>query len=134
VDNAVTLPEAIQELLKERVRTIDELEAMLLLRADPESLWDDERLAAALQVSPALAHAVLDELERAGICVREAPNAHRMRFTLNAELARQLAELAIFYEQHRVDVLRFISNTAISRVRTDALRTFAHAFREKKDR
>jgi hypothetical protein len=77
---------------------------------------------------------VLDDLVRVGICLASAQNANSFEFAPTAELAQGLAELASFYEQHRVEVLQFISRTAISRVRTDAVRTFVRAFREKKER
>jgi hypothetical protein len=79
-------------------------------------------------VEPALTNLVTHGLlEDSGGCFRYAP--------VQSELRDAVAELRMAYETRRGALLVFISQVAISRIRSDAMQTFAETLRvSKKDR
>lgn len=132
------IPDAVRELVRERVHAIEQIELLLLLRAEaastPSAVHDAKLLAERLRLSesvvrPALAHLVSSEL----LEQTAAGFAYRPR---NEALAAAVDELATCYADARVEMLRLISANSVERLRSSSLKVFAEAFRlrrRKKD-
>jgi hypothetical protein len=137
VDTAGEIPTSVQKLLHERIQSIEALEAILLMRSDPGRAWTNDELAAVLGINPTIARSAAQELLEKDLCVHDAPGPRRFRYSCpDQDTAEALDELARIYLERRMEILVFISRLAISRVRNEALRTFAQAFRiseKKKD-
>jgi hypothetical protein len=119
------LPQEVQQLLLERVHSIEELEALLLLQSEPSRAWSDHEVAEALQVPERVVRSALLRLIKNGLCrsggKTSGPTIFEPR-TLRLEAAvRKLAEI---YAERRVPILLLISRSAIARVRDDARRSF----------
>jgi len=127
----------VQDLIRERVHSTESLEALLLVRSEPQRDWAHADVASSLRISVALTRAALEALVRSELCQTTDIERGPVRYAPRSEgLAQAVSELARSYEEHRLEVLVFISQSAISRVRTSAIRTFAEAFRfadRKKD-
>src|SRR5687767_13068144 len=127
VDTTSQIPEPVQALLRERIRSIEDLEALLLLHADPTRSWTEQEIVTTLRINPQLASAALSGLLSNDL-IHKGPDG-RLRFGKNpSEALPVVDQLARVYQDLRIEVLVFISQSAISRVRKDALRTFAGAF------
>ncbi len=123
------LSDAVQELVRERIHSIEELEALILLRSEPSRHWSDRAVSDALKISPALTRSALYALVQKGLCSSLSAQEGPTKFAPQTlALERKVAELAAAYGAHRIEVLVFISQSAISRVRNGALRIFAQAF------
>ena len=124
------LPASVQELIRDRIHSSEELEALLLVRTEPSRWWTDEDVAVALRTSRELARSGLSGLTRNALCVESVPGRGPTRYEPSQPaLASAVEQLAELYVEQRLEVLVFLSRSAISRVRVDALRTFAEAFR-----
>jgi hypothetical protein len=135
VDATSQIPESVQALLRERIQSIEELEILLLLFSQPTRFWSEADIARELRTSSQLVGAGVRALIEGGLARKTDKNLFAFG-PADAETDRVVRELTQVYNERRVDVLVFISESAISRVRHSALRTFAGAFRltgRKKD-
>jgi hypothetical protein len=135
VEPTTQLPASVETLLRERIRSVEDLEILLLLHRERERALPRADIASILRINVQLAMAALNNLVNAGLVVEPSGAAFQYA-PARSELDAAVGELAAFYPEHRIEVLVFISQNAISRVRQDALRTFAGAFQitgRKKD-
>lgn len=122
------MPSNVQELLRTRVHSVDRLLALLLVRTEPSRTWLADEIANSLRMNEDSVQSVLDKLVADRFCRREPSGG--IRFAPESpELADDVAALTDFYRDHAGDVLVFMSQMAISRVRNSALLTFTEAFR-----
>jgi hypothetical protein len=131
------LPEAVQRLILERLHSVEELEALLLVHSDAARAWTVKDVSTALRINVTMANSALASLAARQLCVTmQDPEPAVKLDQRDPALIAAVAELAQSYEQQRVEILVFISRAAITRVRNGALHTFAEAFRisgRKKD-
>lgn len=127
------IPQRVQELLIEKVRSIEELEILLWFRLNP---------------APCSAAAIARELKLATVTTADAlyrlVNNQMLDVQVGADGTGQFApsaravvvvdELARTYQDFRVETLVLISGNAIRRVRHGALKTFSEAFRIRGDK
>jgi hypothetical protein len=135
VDTTSELPEPVQALLRERIRSVEQLEALLLLHAEPARSRTEQEVAEALRINPQLVSSALTGLLHNGL-IHRGPDGRVRLGDAAAMPLPAIDALARSYQDQRIEVLVFISQSAISRVRQDALRTFAGAFQitgRKKD-
>ena len=118
---------AVRALIAERIESVPELEAVLLLRADPHRAWTAEEAGQRLYVSTTVAAHVLAQLrergffDQTGETYRYAPES--------PELAAAVDDLATAYSRHLVAVTQLI-HAKPSR----SVREFADAFRLRRPR
>lgn len=127
------IPDDLGQLLRERVASLEVLEAMLLLRRDPTRSWPADELSERLSIPENLLEPVLGELVRHGLL---ATTDQRWRYAPRTpELAADVDRLAVLYDERRLEVMRLLSAHALERIRDSAARTFADAFviKRKKD-
>ncbi len=127
------IPADLGQLLRERVASLEGLEAMLLLRRDPTRAWSADALAQRLSIPETFLDPVLHELVASGLLAvddtgwRYAPHS--------PALAAAVDRLALLYDERRLEVMRLLSAHALERIRDSAARAFADAFviKRKKD-
>ena len=124
------LPDDLRRFILASVPSVPYLEALLLLRHDPEVEWDVRRVAARLYVSERQAAEVLTALAAAGIARGEdRGDTALFRYApATAELAERLDALAQAYSANLVGVTGLIHSRTDNRAQQ-----VADAFRLRKD-
>ena len=133
----VQLDAEINRLLLERVASLEELVALLLLHQVPSRAMTTLEVADAAHLDLEGAAAALVHLQGRGLLRAEAdasPPTYRY-FPENARVAAVVDRLAQLYAERPVEVFRRMSANAIERLRLSAGRAFADAFvfKDKKD-
>lgn len=121
----------LRRFIVTNIPSVPYLEAILLLRADPQHRWSPSEMAARLYVGEAQAAALLDACVDAGIAVR-APESqqHVLYQPATPELAQVLDRLAAHYAADVVTVATLIHGRTKE---THPAQQFADAFRLRKD-
>lgn len=121
------LPADVRRFILTSVPSVPYLEAVLLLRADPQQAWTGPRLAQRLYVPERTAADLLAQLRDGGVA--EPADGAAVRFAPAPDLADVLDRLAEAYAAHLMTVTDLIH----SRVERRA-QQFADAFRFRKDK
>lgn len=120
------ISDRVRRFIVERIDSVPELEAVLLLRSDPQRDWGVEDAGARLYVSVTVAAHVLGALTGRGLL---AETNRRYRYApANDEIDEVVAELAETYATHLIDVTQLIHGKPATSVRQ-----FASAFRLRKE-
>jgi hypothetical protein len=125
------LREDVRALLAERIDSIAQLEALLLLHRTGQAAWDAPRLAGELRLELRSAEAELAVLASRGFLVLETKEgvAHWRYEPSSAALGRAVDGLARAYRERRVRVVEFL----YSKPAVEKLRVFSDAFRLRED-
>lgn len=124
------IPARVLQFLAERIDTVPQLEAVLLLWENPQRLWSEEELAGRVYVSRAVAATILQALQRQQLVTAEQAPAVRYRYNPQWDPSGEvMPEVAATYRSHLVPLATFIHSRA-----STAVREFARAFDLKKDR
>jgi hypothetical protein len=75
------IADSVQRLLRERIRSIEELDALILVHSEQERAFSDEEVARSLGIALEVAHTVLGGLVSSGLCRRTGLNAERTIFS-----------------------------------------------------
>jgi hypothetical protein len=110
------------------IESIPHLEAMLLLREDANTIWQEAVIAKRLYMSEDKAAGILHDLCLANICTH-IPNQGFV-FSPTEELSEKITQLAAYYASHLIEVTNMIHTKSDPHKR---LRQFANAFKFKKD-
>ena len=123
------LPDDVRRFILTSVPSVPYLEAILLLRGQPDLAWTTAAVARRLYLSEAAAAELLRALGSAGIATaqQEAPGAFRYR-PATPELAALLDAVARAYSANLVRVTALIHSRVEKRAQQ-----FADAFRWRKD-
>lgn len=124
------IPEDVRRFVLTSVPSVPFLEAMLLLRADPDQQWDSTLLANRLYIRERVASDLLADLHTAGIARPcPPPLAHCHCYgPASAALRERIDRLADVYARQLVDVTHLIHSTLERKAQQ-----FADAFRLRKD-
>jgi hypothetical protein len=124
------IPARVLQFLAERIDTVPQLEAVLLLFEDPQRLWSEEELAGRIYVGRQVAATILQALQRQQLVTAESGAAVRYRYNPQWDPTGEvMPEVAATYRRHLVPLATFIHSRA-----STAVREFARAFDLKKDR
>jgi hypothetical protein len=124
------IPARVLQFLAERIDTVPQLEALLLLWENPQRLWSEEELAARIYVGRQVAAATLQALQRQQLVIAEPESVVRYRYNPQWDPSGEvMPEVAATYRRHIVQLATFIHSRA-----STAVREFARAFDLKKDR
>jgi hypothetical protein len=115
------LPEAVRELIVRRIDSVADLEALLLLRNEPQQRWDANAVARRLYIDEARAAATLQRLVQRGLA---APQDGGWRYAAETPaLADAVQALCDIYSQ------RLVAMTALIHGKTArGIEEFARAF------
>ncbi|HSI35718.1 MAG: hypothetical protein ACAI43_11595 [Phycisphaerae bacterium] len=123
------IPDNLRTLINEQLDSVVQVEVLLLLHAQPAREFSAAAVARELRIEAAGAEAQLQHLRAGGML--ESTPAGGYRYAARAPaLAAAVGELARAYADRRVTVISLI----YSKPRTDQVRTFADAFRLRKDK
>lgn len=124
------IPARVLQFLAERIDSVPQLEALLLLWENPQRQWSEEELAARIYVSRPVAATILQALLRQQLVTAESVPSTRYRYNPQWDAAGEtMEEVAASYRRHLVPIATFIHSRA-----STAVREFARAFDLKKDR
>lgn len=124
------IPARVLQFIAERIDTVPQLEALLLLWEDPQRLWSEEELAGRIYVGRQVAATILQSLQRQQLVTAEpAPAVHYRYNPLWDPSGEVMPEVAAAYRRHLVPLATFIHSRA-----STAVREFARAFDLKQDR
>jgi hypothetical protein len=123
------IPADVVQFITERIGCVAELEAVLILRQNPEMKWSSQTLASRLYVPVATAEELLQLLCQSGFAAGEVDQPPLYRYQpATTDLQGKIDRLAALYSTHLVPVTRFIHAKARQRVQG-----FADAFKFRKD-
>lgn len=122
------LPLNVRQFIAHQIESVAQLEILLLLRRDPQRLWDADELARQLYISTQMCKVMLEDLVRRRYLVRDAATKSIRFEPADIEADALLAVLDDLYRERRVAIISEIHSNPISKVQT-----FADAFRLRKD-
>lgn len=124
------IPARVLQFLAERIDSVPQLEALLLLWENPQRQWSEEELAARIYVSRPVAATILQALQRQQLATAEPASSGKYRYNPQWDTSGEIMpEVAATYRRHLVPIATFIHSRA-----STAVREFARAFDLKKDR
>jgi hypothetical protein len=121
------LPAGVDRFLRGTVRSVWELELLLLLRLQRARLWTADELVHDLRASVLIVGDSLDALQKAGLVSRNANDQYQY-WPIAPELDHLVDDVAMAYASSPVAVTEAILSAPNSSVRI-----FADAFKIKKD-
>jgi hypothetical protein len=127
--NSPDIPARVLHFLAEKIDSVPQLEALLLMWESPQRSWSEDELAGRIYVSRQVASLILQSLQRQQLVSVEPATA---QYRYNAQwdpTGEIIPEVAASYRRHLVPLATFIHSRA-----STAVREFARAFDLKKDR
>jgi len=123
------IPEDVQRFILVSVPSVPFLEAMLLVRNEPEHGWNKRLLAKRLYVTEKAAADLLQALSDGGILKEDSRMIENYHYDPHSdELDAMIARVSIAYARNLIDVTNLIHSQTAKK----ALR-FADAFKWRKD-
>ena len=123
------IPARVLQFIAERIDTVPQLEALLLLWENPQREWSEEELAARIYVARPIAETIMQALQRQQLVTTEPASARYRYHPQWDPTGEVMPEVAAAYRRHLVQLATFIHSRA-----STAVREFARAFDLKKDR
>ena len=122
-------PTDIQRFIEQNIESLAQLEALLLLRREPERQWEAVELAKSLYIPQEMAVSLLGDFGKRGFVTESPPEDVRYVYrSIDAETDETIDRLAAIYRERRVAVISLIYSKPINKVQT-----FADAFRLRKE-
>jgi hypothetical protein len=119
----------LKQFVEQHIETVPQLEALLLLRKEPQREWSAADIAKTLYIPPEVAASLLADFVRRGFAIlrvpAEATYAYRAR---DDESDRLIDALRAAYTDRRVAIISLIYSKPLNKVQT-----FADAFRFGKE-
>ncbi len=120
----------VRSLIIERIDSVVQLEVLLLLQANTGRAWTAAEVAQELRIEPSWATGQLGELAGRGLLAPAADVPDGYRYAPSPrEIDATVVQLSKDYAERRVTVITLIFSKPV-----DKLRTFADAFRLRKDK
>ena len=123
------LPDDIRQFIRENISSVAKLEVLLLLRTKRDQEFTPAAVARELYTTPDMTASQLAEMHSQGLLAAIDAGERSYRYQPRTpELSRIVDDLATIYQERRVTVI-----TAIYSEPVDKVRTFADAFRLRKE-
>lgn len=123
------IPDDVAHFVLEKIDSVAQLEALLLLRRDPEKEWSAAALAARLYISEEQTKELLEGLRAQGFVAAQSNSSVCRYQPVTTELHQMLDRLAEIYAKQLVPVTNLIHSKPRPRIQE-----FADAFRLRKDK
>lgn len=124
------IPPRARQFITERIDSVMQLEVLLLLAGQPGKVWTAPDLAQQLRIDPAWVESQLRAMAAGGlVTVAEGAPAQFRYEPRTPDLAATVQDVAQAYADRRVTVIGLIFAKP-----TEKIRSFADAFRIRKDR
>lgn len=121
------LPDVVQELILERIESVAQLEALLLMRRTADQVWTVQELAGQLYIPPQDASLAMGALIERGFCQKKGDAA--LYQPESPELEAAVALLADTYREKLIPVTKLIHQ----RAKKPGVQQFADVFRIRKE-
>jgi hypothetical protein len=119
------IPRDIQRFIEQHIDSVDQLEVLLLLGAEPEREWNATGVSSALYRQPEAAAARLEALAAGGLAVESGENPPTYRLDrASADNERMVQALAHFYKHYKHAIITLIYERP-----RGSIRSFSDAFR-----
>jgi hypothetical protein len=123
--NEELIPADVRDFILECIESVAQLEALLLLRSDPEQGWNSPAIAQRLYIDESEARVLLSNLVACELAISEGDT---FRFAVrDAEHGILIDDVAQAYRRYLVPVTKLIHD------KSQSIRKFADAFRFRKD-
>jgi hypothetical protein len=123
------IPKDVAQFILEKIDSIAQLEALLLLRSDSEKKWSTRALAGRLYIDEKQTEELLVRLSVQGFVLSSSDEPHLYKYQPNSmELRRMVDRLAEIYSKLLVPVTNLIHSKPKTRIQE-----FADAFKLRKD-
>lgn len=122
------ISQTVRTLILERIDSVVQLEVLLLLYGSPDRARTAQEVAQELRIDASWAQGQLGELAARGLAADEGNDAFRYA-PGTPELDRAVAQMSRDYTERRVRIITLIFSKPV-----DKLRSFADAFRLRKDK
>jgi hypothetical protein len=124
------IPHIVLQFIAEKIDTVPQLEALLLIWESRDRAWSEDEMAARIYQTREAAARILQALQRRQLLRVESGSPLRYRYDSSWDAASEvMPQVAAAYRRHLVHVA-----TLIHRGASSAVREFARAFDLKKDR
>jgi hypothetical protein len=121
------IPIDVAEFLRDQIQTYEQLEIVVRIGRDPAAEHLISFLIEDLKMDSRAGAAIVDQLSGAGLLMIIRDTAGD-RVRCQGSAATPVARLAEVYESDRIGLMSQMTQNALERVRTSALRTFSSAF------
>lgn len=122
------IPEDIKHFILGKIESVAQLEGLLLLRSNPEPVWDVESVAKRLYISQSQASEVLEHLCAQRLLTATQDVSTSYRFQPETQNLQQMVDrVAEVYSKYLVAVTNLIHSSSKTRVQE-----FADAFKLRK--
>jgi hypothetical protein len=122
----ILIQESVRKLIADHIDSVEQLEVLLLLRAQRERVWTVGEINDEIKSSVSSVEARLSDLADRGLLERQG---RTFRYQATPEMDATVTELARAYAERRFTVIELIFAKP-----TDKLRAFADAFKMSKKR
>jgi len=124
----ILIPDDVRTFLLQHIDSIAQLEALLLLRADPTCTWSAETIAKRLYIATQEAVVVLEHLASHSFLTmpQDLPGSYQYHPASSA-VARMVDQIAALYAKYLIPVTHIIHSKPRTRVQE-----FADAFKLRK--
>jgi hypothetical protein len=122
------IPDDVRRFILTSIPSVPHIEALLLMRREPQEAWSKQRIALRLYISEEKASELLNELANTGLISAEAGNAPIYRYAPSGAQSKMVDQVADAYARSLVEVTNMIHGRSVARVQE-----FAEAFRFRKD-
>jgi len=121
------IPSDIQQFIQDRIDSIAQMEALLLLRESPDTWWDEPSIAERLYIPVKDCRPVTTGLHSAGLFMKEDTEKGEGRYRYrpaNGDLREMVDRLAYYYAHHLVPISHLVHAKSRSRIQE-----FSRAFK-----
>lgn len=122
------LPVAVQQLLSRHIRSVEQLEVLLLLHSHPDRSWSAAQVYEVVRSSTSSVAARLEAFTETGFLTKTEGTPATYRYAAESTLCSAVDETAHAYQTWRLRVIE-----AIFAPESDPVQKFADAFRLRKD-
>lgn len=123
-----TLPPAVKQLLSTHIRSVEQLEVLLLLHSHPDRSWSAAQVYEVVRSSTLSVAARLEAFTATGFLMKAEGAPATYRYASQSALCSAVDETAHAYQTWRLRVIE-----AIFAPESDPVRKFADAFKLRKD-
>lgn len=122
------LPTSVQQFLAKYIRSVEQLEVLLLLRNSPDRSWTSAEVYETVRSSRASVEERLESFVLLGFLGKDDGPPPTFRYAPKENLGAAADETANAYQKWRVRVIEAIFTPAV-----DSAQRFADAFKVRKD-
>jgi hypothetical protein len=123
------IPEDVREFILQNIDSIAQMEALILVRADPQAEWDAASISRALYVDEEKAAELLSHMAERGLFLLSGTKGHYKCNTLSPEMEILVGRVVDSYREYLLPMTHLIHSNFQTRIQK-----FADAFILKKEK